>query len=103
MEEAFSWWLPTNQPGGGDFTVLSTDGRVLAGCPQERSRTIQTKLAGKNARVQSCWCYEGRAMSFTVRTDHKYDTCAPQQRPDPLRYSGYQPSPEIRPSDLACP
>ncbi|HEY6390099.1 MAG TPA: ATPase, T2SS/T4P/T4SS family [Bryobacteraceae bacterium] len=100
-------WLPTNQSKVGDFTVLCSDTtavdkklRKLSAGPKRKGITVQGHIAGEPARIQSCWCYETKARSLTVRTDYKFKgfgvTKAESGKPVGLQWSGYQPSPETK-------
>lgn len=64
----------------------------------KKGRTVNYPVPSDQARVQSCYCYEGRARSLTVRSKYEYKEVALLNPPPPEEYrliSGFHPDPTV--------
>lgn len=98
---SISDYLPKNQPT--DFTLISPflDFAVNdLGLNFEASRTYQ--IGENDARVQPANCFDGRAISITVRSESNFEPgTAKLPQADTYRlFSGYQPSPKVKNENL---
>ncbi|HEX3681322.1 MAG TPA: hypothetical protein VHU83_02185 [Bryobacteraceae bacterium] len=99
--KSVSDYLPRNQPS--DFTLISPFLDFAVNELSLNFEASQTYQIGENdARVQPANCFDGRAISITVRSESNFEP-GRAQLPQSATYrlfSGYQPSPKVSNENL---